>query len=69
MDVYEKNLKESDFVDERICTIFIILVEKLSQSFFYLDFDNEDEIFTVSRNVRKSSASEILYKKTKSKIL
>ena len=31
-------------------------------------FDNEDDNFIFSRNVRKSSASEILFKKAKSKI-
>jgi len=29
-------------------------------------FDNEDDIFIFSRNVRKSSGSKILFKKTKS---
>ena len=32
-------------------------------------FDNEDDIFIVSRNGWKSSASEIIFKKAKSKIL
>ena len=45
--------------------IWIVNFENICSCFE--DFDNEDDIFTFSRNVRKSSASEILFYKNKIK--